>query len=94
MIPLFNNCKSLDLHGVDRDYARIAINDFINDLYEMKEEYGIIVHGNGTGIIKKTTQETLKKNKYVLEYKIDNFNSGQTLVQIRKKSWHSRLFII
>ncbi len=56
MIPLFSNCKTLDLHGVDRDYARIQINDFINDLVDMKEEYAIIIHGNGTGIIKKVTQ--------------------------------------
>ncbi len=86
MIPLFSNCKTLDLHGVDRDYARIQINDFINDLVDMKEEYAIIIHGNGTGIIKKVTQEALKKNKNVLDYKIDNFNSGQTLVHIRKKA--------
>ena len=37
------------------------------------------------GIIKKVTGEVLKRNKYVEEYKIDNFNSGMTVVRIRKK---------
>jgi DNA mismatch repair protein MutS2 len=85
MITLYNNLPSLDLHGMDRDYARILINDFIKDHYQIKDEYVTIVHGNGTGIIKKQTQETLKKNPYVLEYKIDNFNSGMTIVRIKKK---------
>jgi dsDNA-specific endonuclease/ATPase MutS2 len=42
------------------------------------------VHGNGTGKIKKITQEVLKKNPYVESYKIDNFNSGMTIVLLRK----------
>ena len=47
--------------------------------------FRVLVHGIGTGIIRKTTQETLKKNKYVDSYKIDNFNSGSTIVNIRQK---------
>ena len=45
----------------------------------------IIVHGNGTGVIKKTTQETLRTNKLVEEFKIDNFNTGMTVVTLRKR---------
>ena len=74
MISLYNNLPSIDLHGLDRDYARILINEFILDNYKMKNQKVVIVHGNGTGIIKKTTQETLRTNKLVEEYKIDNFN--------------------
>ncbi len=83
MISLYDNLPSLDLHGADRDYARILINDFISDHYKIKDKKVIIIHGNGTGIIKKTTQEVLKKNKYVEEYKIDNFNSGMTIVKLK-----------
>ena len=85
MIQLYNNLPTLDLHGFDRDYARISINDFIRDNYNIGNISVIIVHGNGTGTIKKTTQETLRKNKLVEEYKIDNFNTGMTIVRIRKK---------
>lgn len=85
MMRLYSNLPRLDLHGIDRDYARILINDFIRDNYKMKQYQVIIIHGIGTGIIRKTTQETLKKNKLVEEYKIDNFNTGATLVTIRKK---------
>ena len=86
MIQLYSTLPSLDLHGYDRDYARISINDFIRDNYNIGNKNVIIIHGNGSGIIKKTTQETLKRNKLVEEYKIDNFNTGMTIVRIREKS--------
>ena len=87
MIMLYSNLPTLDLHGYDRDYARIQINDFINDNYKIKNRRVIIIHGNGSGVLKKTTQETLRRNNLVEDYKIDNFNDGQTIVNIRKKVW-------
>lgn len=86
MILFPDRYPKIDLHGADRDYARIKINEFIYDNYREKNEKVVIIHGNGSGIIKKTTQDTLKRNKYVLDYKIDNFNSGMTIVTIKKKS--------
>lgn len=82
MITLYSNLPTLDLHGYDRDYARIKINEFIYDNYKIKNKKVVIIHGNGLGVIKKTTQDTLRKNKLVKEYKIDNFNDGQTIVVI------------
>ena len=83
MMTLYSNLPSLDLHGLDRDYARILINDFILDNYKLKNRKVIIVHGIGTGLIRKTTMETLKNNKYVETYKLDNFNSGTTIVELK-----------
>lgn len=81
---LYNNCPTIDLHGLDREYAEILINEFIEDNYKLQNKIVTIVHGNGLGILKKTTQETLKKNKLVANYKIDNFNSGMTIVELKK----------
>ncbi len=83
MITLYNNLPTLDLHGTDRDYARILINEFIDDNYKINNKMVLIIHGIGTGIIRKTTQKTLKENKKVEAYKIDNFNAGQTIVYIK-----------
>ena len=94
MITLYSTLPTLDLHGYDREYARIAINEFIYDNYRIKNRKVVIIHGNGAGIIKKTTQEVLKRNKYVEEYKIDNFNSGMTIVGIRKKSWLLKALVL
>ena len=82
---LYNNIPSLDLHGIDRDYAEILINEFIQDNYKIKNTKVVIIHGIGTGIIRKKTQEVLKKNKLVKEYKLDIFNPGMTTVDIVKK---------
>lgn len=85
MIPSYSYLPTLDLHGIDRDYARILINDFVRDHYNMKSHAIAIIHGIGSGVIRKTTQETLRKNKLVKEFKIDNFNPGMTIAVIINK---------
>ena len=42
------------------------------------------LNGEIRGIIKKEVHDLLKKHKDVLEYHLDNFNSGCTLVKINK----------
>ena len=84
-MKLYSNLPQLDLHGYDRDFARIEINDFIRDNYLQKKQKVVIIHGIGTGILRKTTHEALRKNKFVEQYKLDNFNIGTTLVEIKKK---------
>lgn len=86
MMRLYNNLPQLDLHGIDRDYARILINEFITDNYKLKKEKVIIIHGIGTGIIRKTSHEVLKRNNYVKSYKTDNFNAGTTIVILKKNN--------
>lgn len=78
-----NIYNKLDLHGQSRDIARVAINDFIEDNIKMQNEIIVIVHGIGEGILREETQNTLKNNKNVLYFKQDNYNEGQTLVQLR-----------
>jgi len=77
-----NNLPKLDLHGFDRETARVTINDFIKDNKKLKNEIVVIIHGIGSGILKKTTQETLKNNRDVIDQKIDFYNVGTTLVKI------------
>ena len=75
----------IDLHGYDRDSARMATNDFVSDNVILGNETIIIIHGIGSGIVKKEVHDALKNNKYVLEYKTDNFNSGCTIAKLRLK---------
>ena len=77
------NTPVLDLHGEPSDIAKILINEFIEDNYRQKKKEVVIIHGIGKKILQKATSEALKNNKYVEEYKLDNFNIGQTIVKIK-----------
>lgn len=72
----------IDLHGYDRDSARMATNDFVLENVMMGNDTIIIIHGIGSGIVKKEVHEALSHNKRVIDYKMDNFNSGCTIVRL------------
>lgn len=74
---------SLDLHGFSGDIAVVAVNDFVQDHFKMKDEIIVIVHGNGTGTIKHRVHETLKKNKNVQQFATYYNNSGCTIVRLK-----------
>ena len=82
-IIFIDNLPKLDLHGLDRETAKVLVNDFIRDNIKMKNEVIVIIHGIGTGIVRKTVNETLKKNKNVLEFKSFYNNLGSTIVKIK-----------
>lgn len=84
-IIFIDSLPSLDLHGFDSDYARIKINEFINDNRKMGNYNVVIVHGIGSGTIKKVTHDTLRKNKYVEDFKIFIGNVGCTIVEIKNE---------
>ena len=73
----------IDLHGYDRDSARVATEDFINENIILKNDIIVVINGIGSGIVKNEVHELLRNNKNVLEYKTDNFNSGCTIVKLK-----------
>lgn len=84
-VVFIDTFPKLDLHGYDRETARVAIEDFIKENRKMKQEIFVIVHGIGSGILKETTKQVLSRNKYVLEFKTYYYNNGCTMVQIEIK---------
>ena len=79
---LYNTLPSIDLHGYDRETARVAIEDFIRDSIIQKHEFVTIVHGIGSGIIRNTVNEVLNRHKKVKKFKSSYFNQGMTVVQL------------
>lgn len=75
--------EKVDLHGMTKVEAIIKVNEIITDCIKLKKYDIMIVHGKGTGVIKKEIHEYLKKDRRVLSYKIDNFNDGVTLVKLK-----------
>lgn len=78
-----NRFPTIDLHGFDRDSARVAVNDFVEENVFLKNEMIVIIHGIGSGIVKREVHDTLRVNKKVIEYKTDNFNSGCTIIKLK-----------
>ncbi len=83
--PFLANIPTIDLHGLDRESARIAVLDFINDNIKLKNKEIIIIHGIGKDIVRKEVYNTLQRHKFVLEYKTTYFNRGQTIVRLKEK---------
>jgi dsDNA-specific endonuclease/ATPase MutS2 len=77
------NYPTIDLHGYDRETAVVTINDFVLENSKLMKYDIIIIHGIGTGIIKKAVHDTLKNNKLVIEYKLHPFNIGMTIAKIK-----------
>lgn len=80
---ILSSYPSIDLHGMDREYAVFKVREFIYDCYKLKYEKIVIIHGVGTGILKDTVRSYLQKEKRVLEYKLDFMNPGCTLVTLK-----------
>lgn len=82
-VLFISHLPTLDLHGYDEMSARVAIGDFIRDNYKMKNPFVVIIHGVGTGVLRRVTGEVLQMDKNVSNFKLSNFNQGCTIVQIK-----------
>ena len=76
---------SIDLHGFDRESARVMVNDFVDEAYMMGYDEVLFVHGIGNGIVKVAVNEALSRNKRVISYHIVGSNVGCTIAKICKK---------
>ena len=83
-IPLTSNLPSIDLHGEDRKSSELLVKEFLDDLCKLGCVRCIIIHGIGTGVLKKQVHEVLKRDKRVENYYIDFFNVGCTIVELKK----------
>lgn len=81
--PFIDFLPKIDLHGMDRICARIAVEEFINDNIKLKNKKIVIIHGIGKGIVKEEVYKVLKNNKNIIDYKLDVFNIGCTIVNLK-----------
>lgn len=78
-----NDLPTIDLHGLDRDTARMKVLEFISDSKVLKNDVICIVHGVGSGILKNEVHATLRKSKDVLDFKLFYNNTGCTIVKLK-----------
>lgn len=84
---LNNNLPSLDLHGENREVTRILVKQFISDNIKMGNYKICIIHGIGTGILKKEVRNVLENDERVKDFYIDFFNVGTTIVELQEKKY-------
>ena len=57
---MLENLPTLDLHGESKIVSSILINEFITDNIKVGNHKVLIVHGKGTGTLKRLTHDFLK----------------------------------
>ncbi|MBQ3142773.1 MAG: Smr/MutS family protein [Bacilli bacterium] len=81
--PFLYNLPYIDVHGLDREYTIMLLKNLILESILLKNYKIYIIHGKGSGILKKEIHNYLKTNKYVEKYYIYNFNDGITMIELK-----------
>lgn len=80
---LTSKTPRLDLHGEERALVYALVTEFINDNYKMDNKEIVVIHGKSTNILTKEVHEVLKDNKLVKNYHLNNWNTGETVIELK-----------
>lgn len=72
----------LDLRGMASDEASIVLLRFLDRAVMSKIPSARIIHGKGSGILRKTVQEELRRCRYVKSFRLGVFGEGEDGVTI------------
>ncbi|MBN2853118.1 MAG: Smr/MutS family protein, partial [Clostridia bacterium] len=72
----------LDIRGMNLIDADIEIEKYLDDCYMSGLTEVQIIHGKGTGALRKGVQEILKRNPHTLSYRIGKYGEGETGVTV------------
>jgi DNA mismatch repair protein MutS2 len=67
---------SVDLRGLNGEEAAQDLEKYLDDAVLANLKTVTIVHGKGTGVLRKTVHELLKRHAYVEDYRIGAYNEG------------------
>lgn len=72
----------IDLRGMDAIEAEAILSNFLDTAFMANLERIRIIHGKGTGVLRKTVHELLKRNKHVKKYRLGVYGEGEDGVTI------------
>lgn len=81
--PFLFDVPSIDIHGYDRNGGVAMVKTFIDNQIRIGKRKVTIVHGKGEGILKQATHEYLRKDKRIESFKLNIFNDGETIVELK-----------
>lgn len=76
----------VDLRGMDSEEAIMTLDKYLDTAFRLGIGEFTVVHGKGTGVLRKAVQQHLKKNKFIKSYRLGTFGEGEdgvTIVQIK-----------
>lgn len=79
---LTSKTPRLDLHGEIVAMVEVLVNEFIKDNISMNNNLVVIIHGKSTNILTNEVSRVLKKNKKVKKFYKNNWNLGETIVEL------------
>ena len=71
-----------DLRGMTVDEALITLESFLSSMLMSKMTEFTVIHGKGTGALRKAVTDYLKKNKYVKTFRLGTYGEGENGVTI------------
>ncbi|MBQ1281642.1 MAG: Smr/MutS family protein, partial [Oscillospiraceae bacterium] len=72
----------LDIRGMASDEAIPVLDQFLDNAVMARLASARIIHGKGTGILRKAVHEHLKRSKYVRKYRLGTYGEGEDGVTI------------
>ena len=76
----------LDLRGMDALEASAVLTIFLDNAYMANLQQVRIIHGKGTGVLRKMVHDELKKNRHVKKYRLGVYGEGEDGVTIAELS--------
>lgn len=74
--------SSVDLRGMDSEEAIYVTDKYLDEAYLGGLVEVTIIHGKGTGILKKSITDLLKRHPHVKSYRLGNYGEGGTGVTV------------
>ncbi len=77
---------SVDLRGMDSQEAIYTVDKYLDEAYLGGLKEATIIHGKGTGVLRKTITDMLKRHGHVKTYRLGNYGeggSGVTMVELK-----------
>lgn len=76
----------LDIRGLEREEALSVVDRFLDQMLRQGAPTAVIVHGKGTGVLRRSIQEHLARHPEVAGFRLGEHTeggSGATIVQLR-----------
>jgi len=77
-----SNLMELDIRGMNSDEGINAVDEFIDSSIMSNIGSVTIIHGKGTGILRKAVHDYLKRNKRVESFRLGKYGEGEDGVTI------------